>query len=166
MNVRELVSAVDKMVMGLGKNIFDKVLIENNVKIELFDESGKLKDCKEIHNTTTTVGKYLIADQLLAAPSYAKPGWMEVGTGVPTATLLGTYIAGSRTALSAKTRTDNVVTMVCTFAAGVGTGAITEAGIFNVVTENTETMLVSATFGVVTKAATDSLTITWTLTIN
>lgn len=166
MNVKEIIKVVDKMFAGFNKRAADLITIENNVKIELFDASGKLKDCREIHNTTTTSGKYLIADQLLASPTYAKPGWMEVGTGVPTATLLGAYIAGSRTALSSKTRSDNVVTMVCTFAAGVGTGAITEAGIFNVVTENTVTMLVSSNFGVVTKAATDSLTITWTLTIN
>jgi len=166
MNVKEIISVLDKMIMGLGKNVFDKVKIENNVKIELFDEFGNLKDYREIHNTTTTSGKYLIADQLLDSPTYAKPGWMEVGTSTPSATLLGAYIAGSRTALSSKTRSDNVVTMVCTFAAGVGTGAITEAGIFNVATENTVTMLVSSNFGVVTKAATDSLTITWTLTIN
>ena len=56
--------------------------------------------------------------------------------------------------------------MVTTFAAGVGTGAITEAGVFNVETEDTADMILYTDFGVITKAATDSLTITWTLTIN
>jgi hypothetical protein len=89
---------------------------------------------------------------------------MEVGTGTPSATLLGAYITGSRTALSAKTRTGAAVEMKCTFAAGVGTGAITEAGIFSVVTENTAVMYCSASFGVITKGAADSLEIVWTVT--
>jgi len=164
--IKDRLNVIDGAASGVGKSLFDSMKAKGHIKFELFDVNGNLKLVKEIDNTVSAAGKNMIAEQLLASPTIAKPGWMEVGTGVPTATLLGTYIAGSRTALSAKTRTDNVVTMVCTFAAGVGTGAITEAGIFNIVTENTETMLVSATFGVVTKAATDSLTITWTLTIN
>ena len=56
--------------------------------------------------------------------------------------------------------------MVGTFDAGVGTGAITEAGVFDVVTQNTANMWMSASFAVVNKGASDSLVITWTLTGN
>jgi Mg2+/citrate symporter len=77
---------------------------------------------------------------------------------------LNTYVADSRTALDSKTRSDAVVTMVCTFGAGVGTGALTEAGIFDVVTQDTVNMWCYATFDVINKAAGDSLVITWTLT--
>ena len=54
--------------------------------------------------------------------------------------------------------------MVGTWAAGDGTGAITEAGIFDAGAAGN--MWCSASFGVVTKGAADSLTITWTLTIS
>jgi hypothetical protein len=48
--------------------------------------------------------------------------------------------------------------------AGVGTGAITEAGIFNVVTEDTTDLICYSSFSVINKAAGDALVITWTLT--
>ena len=93
-----------------------EIKVTENVKLELFDSEGRRKDVREIHNTTTALGKELLADQLLASPTVAKPGWMEVGTSTPTASLLGSYISGSRTALSSKTRAGNVVTFVCLFA--------------------------------------------------
>ncbi len=166
MNIEGELSLKDKLSIMVGKNISDITKISCNVILELFGQDGKLKDIRNIHNTTTTAGKEDSADQLLLTPTKAKPGWMEVGTGVPTATLLGAFIAGSRTALSSKTRLTNVVTMICTFAAGVGTGAITEAGIFNIVTENTVDMYVSANFLVINKSGADLLQITWTLTFN
>jgi len=105
---------------------------------------------------------------LLASPAVATPGWMEVGTGTgqdAADSTLAAYIADSRTALDSKTRGSNaIITMVCTLGAGVGTGAITEAGVFNVVTQNTTDLLLYASFAAVNKAAGDTLVITWTLT--
>jgi hypothetical protein len=144
----------------------DTFKITGKLNLTLRDESGKVKQVVETENTVTTVGKYNIGDQLLASPSLAKPGWMEVGTGSGGTTKLGTYIADSRTAFDSKTRSNAVVTMVTTFGAGVGTGAITEAGIFNVVTQDTADMICYSTFSVINKAAGDSLVITWTLTIS
>jgi hypothetical protein len=155
----------DKMKMAIGKVFKDGIGPVANMKVELFDEHGNLKDVREVHNTVTTLGKNCAADQMLASPAVAKPGWMELGTGTPAATILGAYIAGSRTALDSKTRGANaIITMICTFGAGVGTGAITEAGVFNVVTQNTTDLIVSASFSVVNKAAGDTLSVTWTLT--
>jgi hypothetical protein len=154
----------DKMTMGVGKGLNDAIVPFGKFKLELYDSQGNLKDIREILNTVTNGGKYGAADQVLASPTLAKPGWMELGTGTPGATLLGAYISGSRTALDSKTRNNAVVTMVCTFGAGVGTGAITEAGVFDVVTQNTVNMWLSASFSVVNKAAGDSLVVTWTLT--
>lgn len=138
--------------------------IDSNCFIDLFDGYGNLKDHREVHNTVTTAGKNNVADQQLASPTLAKMGWMAVGTGSPGATLLGTEVA--RVALDTKTRSTNVVTVVATFGAGVGTGALSEAGTFNIVTANTVDMIMSSSFSVVTKAAADSLIITWTLTVS
>jgi hypothetical protein len=162
--IKETVRFMDKAISKVGKAFQSKVLMANNVTLILRDGDGNIKDAREIHNTVPNVGLYGVMDQLLASPTEAKPGWMEVGTSTPSATKLGAYISGSKTALSAKTRTNAVVEMKCTFAAGVGTGAITEAGIFNSVTEDSGTMYVSASFGVITKAAADSLEIIWTMT--
>jgi hypothetical protein len=144
----------------------DTSIIIANVKIELRDKNGKMKISKKVHNTVTTAGKNGAADQIKTTPTLAKPGWMELGTGTPASTLLGAYIAGSRNALTSKERTNNVVTMICDWAADDGTGAITEAGIFDVVTENTVNMWCSASFAVINKLAADTLTITWTLTFS
>ena len=162
--MKDGLNVIDEMTMAMGKGIQSVMAPWANMKLELFDERGNLKDVREVHNTVTTAGKYGAADQILGSPTLAKAGWMEVGTGTPSGTLLGAYISGSRTALDSKTRNNAVVTMVCTFAAGVGTGAITEAGVFDVVTENTVNMWLSASFAAVNKAAGDSLVVTWTLT--
>lgn len=155
----------DNMSMEVGKGFNEKFVPSFNMVLELFDEKGNLKETRKIHNTVTTAGKNGVADQLLASPTLAKPGWMEVGTGTGGTTLLNAYIAGSRVALTSKLRTGAVVTMVGDFGAGVGTGAITEAGIFDVVTANTVNLWCYASFTVINKAAGDSLKITWTLTV-
>jgi hypothetical protein len=92
---------------------------------------------------------------------------MAVGSGTSAAaagdTALGTQIS-SRVALTSTTVTSNAVAYVAAFGAGVSTGAITEAGIFNASTAGT--MLCRTVFSVVNKAAADTLQITWTITIN
>jgi hypothetical protein len=136
-------------------------LIEN-VYIVLYGPSGEIKDVREIHNTVTTAGKNGAADQLLASPTLVKPGWMAVGTGSPAATLLGTETA--RVAFTSKTRSGAVVTMVGDFPAGTATGALTEAGTFDVVTANTVNMWTSTSYSVINKGASDTLSVSWTLT--
>ena len=49
--------------------------------------------------------------------------------------------------------------------AGVGTGALTEAGLFGAVTANTVPMWFSATFAVMNKGANDTITVNWTITL-
>ena len=221
----------------------NKLKLNTNMLLQLYDRNGKLKDLRELHNVVTTQGKYAIADQLLAAPTFPKVGWCELGisatvvftvtaanataaatytnngvtftvlatiaggtilycstsgsstaaasgtltkasgtgdatitfsavafsdtnNGWPLQTLLNSYIASSRTVVDSKTRNNGVVTMVITFSGGTGTGAVTEAGIFNVVTQNTATLWAYGSFAVINKGASDTLTLTWTLTIS
>ena len=138
--------------------------VDVNCWIKLFDKDGNIKESREVHNTVTTAGKNGLADQALAAPSIVKMGWMAIGTGTPASTLLGAEVA--RVALTSKTRLNAVVTVVGDYPAGTGTGTITEAGTFDVVTANTVNMWMSASFAAVTKGASDILQITWTLTVN
>ena len=162
----------DRVAMGFGKGLPEGINFKGHMKVEVFGESGKLKDIREIDNTVTLAAKYGIMDQLLATPNgvgyTSKPGWMELGTGTgqtASSTTLATYISGSRTVLDSKTRASAVITMICTFPAGTGTNAaITEAGIFDVVTQNTAYLWTYASFGAIAKASGDSMVITWTLT--
>lgn len=141
-----------------------KKQFETNVHLRLFAPDGTLKAERKVHNTLTDAGVYGIMDQVLASPTLAKMGWMEVGTGTGGTTTLAAYISGSRVAFTSKIVADKVMTVVADFGAGVGTGTITEAGTFAVVTQNTAPMWMYATFTGIVKAANDTLQITWTLT--
>ncbi|HEV3223862.1 MAG TPA: hypothetical protein VGZ90_13330 [Puia sp.] len=156
--------ATDRMSFTLGKGCPESLLLEANVLIELFDKYGNKKDERQLHNTVTAAGKAGLLDQSLAAPTLAKAGWMAIGTGSPAATLLGAEIA--RVVFDSKTRSTNVLTMITTFPAGTGTGALTEEGLFDVVTANTVNMWCSSSFSVVNKGASDILVITHTLSVN
>jgi hypothetical protein len=145
--------------MGFG----DSHLLKGQLHLVLRGADGAVKH-DSVHNTVTTAGKAGVADQILASPTLPKVGWMAIGTGSPAATLLGAEI--DRNALTSKTRSGAVVTMVGDWAAGDGTGTITEAGLFDVVTANTVNMWASASFGAITKAAGDTLQITWELTVS
>ena len=166
--MNENIRVKDEMMVRADKGLIDGVLMTGHMQADLFDAFGNLKASREVHNTVTTLCHKMAADQLLASPAVDKPGWMELGTGTgqgASDTVLATYIADSRTALDSKTRGANaIITMICTFGAGVGTGAVTEAGIFNVVTQNTTDLLCYSSFSVVNKAAGDSMVVTWTLT--
>lgn len=133
--------------------------VVGRVRVTITDEHGDVKSSR-MYNTVTTAGKAGIADQLLASPSLNKPTHMAVGTGSPSGTALGTEL--DRNALTSKTRSTNVVTMVGTWSAGDGTGTLTEAGIFDAA--STGNMYCSTTFAD-TKAAADTLVINWTLTV-
>lgn len=126
----------------------------------LRDSEGNIKAIERYHNTVTTPGKNGAADQILASPTLGKPTHMGIGTGTPSGTALGTEL--DRNALTSKTRSNAVVTMVGDWAAGDGTGAITEAGVFDA--SSAGNMWLSASFSAINKAAGDSLQITWTLT--
>lgn len=128
----------------------------------VLSRDGVVVDERKIHNTVTTAGKNGIADQILASPSLNKPTHMAVGTGTPSGTALGTE--NDRNALSSKTRSGAVVTMVGDWAAGDATAALTEAGVFDAA--STGNMWLSTSFSVINKGANDTLQISWTLTIS
>lgn len=144
----------------------DALEVKGRLRLELF-EDGELVDERIVENIVTTVGRNAIADQVLAAPTLGKPTHMALGTSGTAETVgdtaLGAEVGGSRVALTSKTRAGNVVTYVGDFGAGVGAGALQEAGIFDAGAAGN--MWHRVTFAVMNKSATATLRITWTLTI-
>jgi uncharacterized Ntn-hydrolase superfamily protein len=135
---------------------------EYHYRVVLRDKDGNVKAVREGYNTVTAAGKNAVADQLLASPTLGKPTHMAIGTGTGGTTALTTEL--DRNALTSKTRSTNVVTFQGDWAAGDGTGAITEAGIFDAA--STGNMLQYNSFAVINKGASDTLQIVWTLTLS
>ena len=147
-----------------------KFFLKGKVKIELLDKDGELKDFRLFENTFMSAGDAHVADQLDETPDEAAMGWMAIGTSA-TAKAVGDTALNTeldRNPLAANYpdqlagADDNDVVYKATWAAGDGTGAITEAGIFN--SSANGTLLAGATFSVINKGASDTLTITWTVT--
>lgn len=118
---------------------------------------------QEVDNLVVTTGKGYVASRMKDASATAM-SHMAIGTG-STAAAAGDTALGSesaRVALTSTTVSGADITYVATFGAGTGTAAITEAAVLNA--SSSGTMLCRTVFAVVNKGASDSMTITWTVT--
>lgn len=134
------------------------------LEIVLRDKDGKVKDQRTVKNLVVDTGLAYIADRMADAAESAM-SHMAVGTGSTAAaagdTALGTE--AGRVSLTSTTQTNEDVVYVATFGAGTGTGALTEAGLFNAASAGT--MLCRTVFSTVNKGASDSLQISWTVSM-
>ena len=136
-----------------------------DVTLILRDFEGRIKEKKEFHNLVVTTGCELIASRL-SVQDILPPSHMAIGSGTVAPTKADKKLGSElhrNPFISNATRNGAQVTYKALFGAGQGTGAVTEVGIFN--DASAGTMLNRATFAVVNKAPTDSLEITWVLTI-
>jgi len=144
----------------------NRLKIRGKLEIILYGPDGGVKDREVIKNTICAVGDAHVANKMSDAGEVAM-SHMAIGTGSgggASSTALVSEL--SRVALTSTTQgsgdNDNDVLYVGTWGAGVGTGAITEAGIFNDPTVGT--ILAYQSFAVKNKGALDSLVINWTIT--
>ena len=145
--------------------IKDSIKVTGELKLTLTRPDGNVKHEVIIPNLVVTTGKSYIASRMKDASATAM-SHMAVGTG-NTAAAAGNTALGSeagRVALTSTTVTNNDVAYVATFPAGTGTGALTEAGIFNA--SSSGTLLCRTVFSVINKASADTLGITWTVSVN
>ena len=144
----------------------DNVKLTGEVKIVLTGSNGEVKKKAVIPNLVVTTGKNHIASRMKNNDTVMSH--MEVGTGTTSAaagnTALESAIGSARVALTSSTVNNNAITYVASFPAGTGTGAVTEAGIFNA--SNSGTMLCRTVFPAINKGASDVLGITWTVTVS
>lgn len=144
----------------------DNIKPRGTLSIQLTGPDGSLKYNEEVTNLVVTAGKNWIAGRMYDTGIPDEMSHMAVGTNNTAAaagdTALNTEAA--RVALTSTTVSTNTVEYVATFGAGTGTGALVEAGILNAASSGT--MLCRTVFSVVNKGADDTLTITWTITIN
>ena len=145
--------------------INDDLKLRGDVAIVLKDKDGNVKDSREIHNLVVSTGLEYICSRM-AGTSAGVMSHMAVGSGTTAASAGQTDLVsalGSREALDSTSASSNTITYVSSFEAGEGTGAVTEAGIFNA--SSSGTMLCRTVFAVVNKDADDTMSITWSITL-
>ena len=143
----------------------EELKVTGGLRVEVKDKDGNVKDSRELKNLVVTAGLGYIASRMKEATADVMTH-MAIGTD-NTAAAAGNTALGNeaaRQALTSTTVSSNTVEYVASFAAGTGTGAITEAGVLNAASGGT--MLCRTVFSVVNKGASDSMTITWTITIS
>ena len=141
-------------------NINDALKMKGRLQIHL---NGEL--VQEVDNLVVTAGKGYVASRMKDASATAM-SHMAIGSGSTAAAASDTALGNElgRVSLTSTTVSAAVVTYVATFAAGTGTGAVTEAALLNA--SSSGTMLCRTVFSVVNKGSADSMTITWTVTVS
>ena len=134
---------------------------------------------QETDNLVVTVGREWVANRLKdtvtgftqkVEMSHMAIGTSSTDSGTTAAayarTTLGTELDRNALTTDGGTVSGATIQYACTWAATDGTGAITEAGIFNHATAGSGDMFARTVFAVVNKGAADSMTITWTITVS
>lgn len=150
----------------MSDKLKEALSITGRLTITLMDEAtGKVKQFLDVDNLVVTAGKEFIADCIRSEPGPDRMKEMAVGIDntAPAVSDVELVDEVARIGLTAS-GTGQVITYQATFPAGVGTGALAEAGIFSA--DSPSTMLCRTTFPIVNKGAADSIAINWNLTIN
>jgi hypothetical protein len=146
----------------------DNIKAKGTLTLVLMDEQGNVKEQNE-HNLVVNAGLAYIASRMVGTASGVM-SHMAVGAGTTAAAAADTALGSSlgrvaldSTAIVTTSATNDSVQYVATFPAGTGTGAVTEAGVFN--DSSAGTMLCRTVFPVINKGSLDTLTITWKVTV-
>jgi hypothetical protein len=145
--------------------INEQIKVTGDVTVVITGPDGIEKDRREIKNLVVTTGKSFIASRMIDA-SQTTMSNMAVGSGSTAAAAADTALGSElgRVTLSSASASGQTSTYAATFPPGTGTGAITEAGLFNNSTGGT--MLCRTVFSVVNKGASDAMSITWAVTVS
>ena len=149
--------------------ILENLKLSGQLNIVLKDKAGNIKEEREEKNLVVNTGLAYIASRMKDTTKGAM-SHMALGSGTTAAAATQTdlvTILGSREALDSTTiagTNNEKIVYVSSFEAGDGTGAVTEAGIFNAATSGD--MLCRTVFSVVNKAADDTMSVTWTITLS
>ena len=143
----------------------DGLKLKGRVGLVLKDKDGNVKESREIDNLVVSAGLTYIASRMVGTAKNVM-SHMGLGSGSTAAsagdTDLGSLL-GAREALDSSTESSNTIVYVASFEAGDATGAITEAGLFNAASAGD--MLCRTVFSVISKAADDTLSVSWTITL-
>ena len=150
----------------MNHQITEQLKATGKVRIVQTNASGETIKEFEVPNLVVTTGKNYIASKIVATTnSPVSMTHMAIGTGTGTPGASDTALGAEtgRVSLAGSVVSTNTITYTATFPAGTGTGALTEAGILNAA--STGNMLCRTVFGIVTKTSSDTVIITWNVTV-
>jgi hypothetical protein len=145
-------------------NFKSDVTMTGHLSIKKYNDKQELVEEVNVPNLVVTVGKNHIAKRI-TSDAEVKMSHMAIGSG--TAVVLGTQTTltteTGRVALSSSTTANSSISYSALFGATVGTGNVQEAALFNAASAGT--MLCRTTFPVIIKGASDTIAISWTVTV-
>lgn len=144
----------------------DGVKARYDMHLVVRDKDGNIKEERLVKNTVTTYAREQVAAYMTSAGNTYKPAYMLVGIGTPGATGIGTPCTGApaRVAMTSAASSGAVLTLVASFAGATYTGALKEAATYTA--SSGTTCWTYATFSDITLGSTDTLTISWTITVS
>lgn len=137
--------------------------VAGRLEITLTRASGQT-EVVHVENLVVDTGLNYIVSRMMDA-SLPVMSHIGVGEGLTPSAHEDTTLEAEigRAALSSTAVEDNKIVYAVTFVPGVATGAITEAGIFNDATDGV--MLSRTVFPVINKQISDTMSISWTVTV-
>jgi len=154
--------------------LVDGSIVTGYVTLQVFDtETGMLKYKIENHNLVVDVGLDEMANAVFGVGGVGSTNFdfIEIGIGTTAPTATDTTIETSACAriqdvapdVNSATSGETSVSVISSFDGATCTGAITEAGIFNLISAGQ--MLARSTFGSVSITSGDTLNVNYTITI-
>lgn len=145
------------------------IKITGHWQMKLYGSDGALKQEVAGENVITTNGKEMLAAYLASAAASATVNpfkYVAIGTGTTSESASDTALVTelTRTTGTASYVSGAIYQVTATFAAGTGTGAITEYGLFN--TSSAGTMFNRDVESVINKGASDTLQVTMQVTLS
>lgn len=150
----------------------NELQLHGKLDVLLYDEFGNLKDERHFDNLIVDSGfegvAYRIAPHNGAAAN-SPWNYIAIGTGSTAPAAGDTALVSELTRLQDATATYTTTSgkqlqLQVSFGPGVGTGNIAESGLFNAASGGN--MLARQTFTTISKGASDTLTVTWTITLS
>ena len=145
----------------------DYITLTGHIKLTLIGPDGTIKQEFEKHNLIMTLGKNYITAWLAATPQTGTfMPYMGVGTGTAAPAITDTDLQSPlpTRVLGSLSNSTNTWKNSATFASGVDTGTITEAGLFSALTGGT--MFAHQVFTPFIKGPTDSFIVNWTVSFS
>ena len=148
----------------------DQVFQSGSVSISLIDKNGNIKERTFVRNLVVATGLSHLADRLEDTPDETAMGYLAIGNDATPASAVNTGLGGElgRVAITSKIQgtggNSNQITVTATVPAGVGTGTIVEAGIFNA--SSNGIMFARSVFSPKVKGAGDALGFSWVFGIS